>query len=80
MNPKLLVLNLLEEQALAVGGCVAAGDIPDPAVWRLMRALEAVGRRVLAGLEDGGGAPGLEDLHLDPHPAVEQFLANLRRA
>lgn len=75
---KQVVLDLLEEQALALGGCVAIGDIPDPAVWRLVRALEAAGSRVLGELDEPEAADAREGLNLTPHPAVEYLLHRLR--
>jgi hypothetical protein len=76
-----VVLSLLEDQALAIGGCVATHDIPDQAVWDLMQAMDAIRARALARLgevyEDRSPVP---DEIAQPHPAVEEFLRRLRQS
>ena len=76
-----IVLGVLEDQALAVGGCVATHHLPDPAVWDLMKTLDAIRRKALAQLEEA--APISEDSSWEgaqPHPAVEEFLKRLRES
>ncbi|MCK6478606.1 MAG: hypothetical protein HUU06_01325 [Planctomycetaceae bacterium] len=75
-----LIREVFEEEALLIGGLVAAHPVDDEFVWRLMRNLDALRRRILAAI----GAPErpsrpLEPRGAVPHPAVEEFLARLRR-
>lgn len=75
-----LIREVFEEEALLVGGLVAAHPVEDEFVWRLMRNLDALRRRILAAI----GAPDRpshpqEPRGVAPHPAVEEFLARLRR-
>jgi len=79
-----LVDDLFEEEALLVGGLAAVRGMDDDLVWRLMRSLDAIRRKVLrrlgdTGPDDGGGMPS-EQSNLKPHPAVEEFLIKMRRA
>lgn len=81
VSAKRLVLNMLEEQALALGGCVAIGGISDEAVPRLVHALESAGRRALRRLErEGPGRADPPPAFLRPHPEIEGYLGRLRRA
>jgi hypothetical protein len=80
---KNLILDLLEEEALVIGGLVAVHKIEDEVVWRLVKNLDVIHRKVLRRLDDkdpdqeGGGPPRRPNLK--PHPAIEDFLLSLRR-
>jgi hypothetical protein len=78
---KNLINGLFEEQALAIGGVVAVHDVDDDVVWRLMENLDAIRSRTLRRLSDqsAGDSGGTGLPHLNPHPAIEDFLAALRR-
>lgn len=82
---KELILDLFEEEALVIGGLAAVHKIEDDVVWRLIKNIDVIRRKVLRRLEDkepeeedGGGAPRRPNLK--PHPAIEDFLLSLRRA
>jgi len=81
---KNLVDDLFEEEALLVGGLAAVHGMGDDLVWRLMKSLDAIRRKVLRRLGDTGpdDVCGMqpERPHLKPHPAVEEFLLKLRSA
>jgi hypothetical protein len=78
-----LILDLFEEEALVIGGLVAVHKIEDDVVWRLVKNIDVIRRKVLRRLEDkvaddgDGGQP--KRPNLKPHPAIEQFLLELRR-
>lgn len=77
-----LILDLFEEEALAIGGLVAVHEIEDDLVWRLMRTLDVIRGRALRRLDDKvlddeAGAPRAA---AKPHPAIENFLLSLRTA
>lgn len=81
---KELINDLFEEEALVIGGLVAVHDVDDDLVWRLVKNLDVIRRKMLRRLEDQGPADG-EGLpshrpNLKPHPAIEDFLLSLRRA
>jgi hypothetical protein len=69
---KNLILDLLEEEALVIGGLVAVHKIEDEVVWRLLRRLDDKDPD-----QEGGGPPRRPNLK--PHPAIEDFLLSLRR-
>ena len=78
-----LILDLFEEEALILGGLVAVHKIEDDVVWRLVKNIDVIRRKVLRRIEDkvtedgDGGQPRRHNLK--PHPAIEQFLLGLRR-
>ena len=78
-----LIRDLFEEQALVIGGLVAVHKVEDDVVWRLVKNIDVIRRKVLRRLEDqgpddeGGGPP--KRPNLKPHPAIEDFLLSLRR-
>jgi hypothetical protein len=80
---KELIRDLFEEEALVIGGLMAVHKIEDDVVWRLVKNLDVIRRRVLRRLDDqgpdddGGGPPKRPGLK--PHPAIEDFLLSLRR-
>jgi hypothetical protein len=78
-----LILDLFEEEALVIGGLVAVHKIEDDVVWRLVKNIDVIRRKILSRIEDkvtedgDGGQPRRPNLK--PHPAIEQFLLGLRR-
>ena len=79
---KTLIRDLLEEEALVIGGLVAVHEPPDDLVWRLMKSLDVIRAKVLRRLGDAGEPEAAlpERPNLKPHPAIEEFLLRLRRA
>ena len=77
-----LVNQVLEEQAMVLGGLAALDEIDDEAVWRLVRSLDAIRLRALRRINRCPAGPGESDPRVDPpprpHPAIEQFLRHLR--
>ena len=78
-----LILDLFEEEALVIGGLVAVHKIEDDVVWRLVKNIDVIRRKVLRRLEDkapeeGDGGPPRRP-NLKPHPAIEDFLLSLRK-
>jgi hypothetical protein len=80
---KELILDLFEEEALVIGGLVAVHEVEDDLVWRFVRNLDVIRRKVLRRLEDKDlddeGKMSPKSPNLKPHPAIEQFLLGLRR-
>lgn len=72
------VREIMEEQALVIGGLVVVHDVEDDLIWRLIKCLDAI--RIKAFRKLGELTPSDETLNLDPHPAIEEFLLNLRRS
>ena len=80
---KELILDLFEEEALVIGGLVAVHKIEDDVVWRLVKNIDVIRRKVLRRLEDkapeeGDGVTPRRP-NLKPHPAIEDLLLSLRR-
>lgn len=79
---KNLINYLFEEEALVIGGLAAVHQMDDDLVWRLMKNLDVIRGKALRRLEDR--TPKSEDHergpNLKPHPAIKDFLQNLRRA
>lgn len=76
-----LINDLFEEEALVIGGLVAVHEMDDDLVWRLMKNLDAIRGKALRRIEDRTSeseAPERKP-NLKPHPAIEDFLQNLRR-
>lgn len=75
-----LIDDLFEQEALAIGGMVAAQGMEDDLVWRLVRNLDVIRRKALRRLEDED--PEMEGTEPEPtpHPAIRDFLLLLRRA
>lgn len=77
---KALLDGIFEEEALLVGGLIAASSVEDKFVWRLMRNLDDLRQRYMKDLyaiERRSSRPRAESV--TPHPAVQEFLARLRR-
>lgn len=79
-----LVNDLFEEEALVIGGLVAVHRLDDDLVWRLVKSLDVVRGRFLRRVDDqeasdNGKGPSPRP-NLRPHPAIEDFLLNIRRA
>ncbi len=83
-DAKDLITDLFEEEALVIGGLVAVHDVDDDLVWRLMKNLDVIRRKVLRRLEDktpvDSEEPQPRKPNLKPHPAIEHFLLSLRSA
>lgn len=81
MDARRLVVELLEEQALAIGGLIATHRVEDEFVWRLFRSLDASKRNTLRRVAESGGRRA-SSAAVDPlrHPAVEEFLLQLDTA
>lgn len=79
-----LIDDLLEEQALVIGGLVAVHEVGDALAWKIIRAFDATRRKALRRLHERGAPeapePSPRPPRLRPHPAVEDFLRELRRA
>jgi hypothetical protein len=77
-----LINDLFEEEALVIGGLVAVHRVDDDLVWRLVKNLDVLRGRFLRRIEsqehddDDQSSPA----DLVPHPAIEDFLLNIRRA
>ena len=76
-----LIRDLFEEQALALGGLVAVHDIKDDLVWRIVRNMDVIRSKTLRRLEnaDADESDAMNKPNFVPHPAIEEFLAKLRR-
>jgi len=76
-----LINDLFEEEALVLGGLVAVHRLDDDLVWRLVKNLDAIRGRTLRRIEgrstENAGFSGCCDLR--PHPAIQDFLIQLRR-
>lgn len=79
-----LINDLFEEEALVIGGLVAVHRLDDDLVWRLVKNLDVIRGRFLRRIEDqsgdGAGNGRSARPNLKPHPAIEDFLLNIRRA
>lgn len=79
---KELILDLFEEEALVIGGLAAVHKIEDDVIWRLIKNLDVIRRKILRRLEDKppeeGEAASPRRPNLRPHPAIEDFLLSLR--
>ena len=79
-----LINDLFEEEALVIGGLVAVHRVEDDLVWRLVKNLDVIRGKALRRIEakDGqsAGNNAAPRPNLKPHPAIEDFLLNLRRA
>ena len=78
-----LVDELFEEIALMIGGLAATGEMEDESVWALIRNLDAIRSRLLKRITQSEVADGewiSKTNGFRPHPAVEEFLIELRKA
>ena len=76
-----LLSEAFEETALVLGGLIAVHPIDDDLVWRFVRSIDGVRRKAVRRLDaaqTGTAAP----VSTSParHPAIEHFLAGLRRS
>lgn len=70
------------EVALVLGGIFAVHDVPDEAVWQIMKHLDIAHENALSkldGLEPKPERPGQPRHTYEPHPAVEALLMKLRK-
>ena len=79
-----LINDIFEEEALVIGGLVAVHEMDDDLVWRLVKNLDVIRGKVLRRLDDrepgGRDGPAPRRPNLKPHPAIEDFLLDIRRA
>jgi len=75
-----LIDAIFEKEALIIGGLVAVHEVPDDLIWKLMKSLDQVRTRALVDLAEMGkpSSSERERPNLTPHPAIKQFLADLR--
>ena len=79
-----LINDLFEEEALVIGGLVAVHRLDDDLIWRLVKNLDVIRGRFLRRIDareasENGNSPA-PPANLKPHPAIEDFLLNIRRA
>ncbi|MDP2689021.1 MAG: hypothetical protein Q8P48_02800 [Deltaproteobacteria bacterium] len=78
---KNLINDIFEEEALVIGGLAAVHEMDDDLIWRLIKNLDVIRSKAFHRLQDR--TPKSESLekkpNLKPHPAIEDFLRNLRR-
>lgn len=78
-----IINDLFEEEALVLGGLVAVHVLDDDLVWRLVKNLDVIRGRFLRRIESrdasGEGDDSAAQSSLKPHPAIEDFLLNIRR-
>ncbi len=75
-----LIDDLFEELALVIGGLAAVHEMEDDLVWRLVKNLDVIRGKALRRLDDRTEKESPErGPNLKPHPAIEDFLRNLRR-
>ena len=80
---KQLILDLFEEEALAIGGLVALHNVEDDVVWRIVNNLDMIRQKAIRRLESWNsnnpkGEP-VGGADLKPHPAIEEFLMKLQQ-
>lgn len=79
-----IVLDLFEEEALIIGGLAAIHELEDDLVWRLMQNLDVLLGKTLERLQDrdqpSNPNGNTKPPNIKPHPAIEEFLAKLRRS
>ncbi len=77
-----LINDLFEEVVLVIGGLAAVHELDDDLVWRLVKNLDVIRRKALRRLEDRTSKNECPERspNLKPHPAIEDFLRNLRRS
>jgi hypothetical protein len=79
-----LINDIFEEEALLIGGLAAVHEMDDDLVWRLVKNLDVIRgkflRRLGDGQENSGDGSAARRSNLKPHPAIEDFLHNLRKA
>lgn len=76
-----LINDIFEEEALVIGGLAAVHQMDDDLVWRLVKNLDVIRGKALRRLEDRTSKSEDPERgpNLKPHPAIEDFLQNLRR-
>ena len=79
---KQLILDLFEEEALAIGGLVALHSVEDDVVWRIVRHLDRIREKTMRRLEcwnsNSTEGESVRRPDLKPHPAIDEFLMKLR--
>jgi hypothetical protein len=72
---------VLEEQALVVGGLVTVHAVDDAFIHRLFRSLAAIRRKAIGRVKRELDESPRESPRpsAEPHPAIQQFLAGLGR-
>ena len=78
---KQLINDLFEEEALVLGGLVAVHQLDDDLVWRIVNNLDVIRGKVLRRIDKKDSCHKVVDgSSLEPHPAIEDFIQNIRRA
>ena len=79
-----LIAEVFEETALVLGGLVAMHPVDDDFVWRLVRSLDGVRRKAVRRVNECDVRPWDDaapaETHPRRHPAIEDFLLELRRS
>lgn len=74
-----LLDHTFEEIALILGGAFAVHQIPDEAIWQIIKSLDAVHSKAVAQLEGTKEFVEQRKDSFQPHPAVENLLRKLRK-
>ena len=80
-TPGDVLVDAFEETALVLGGIFAVHEVDDEVIWQAAKSLSVIYRKarqaiLSAETDEDGGAPGREP---EPHPAIVELLAQLRR-
>ena len=72
--------DLFEELALLLGGIVAVHPVQNETVWAIVRGLDRLRHHAIDKIEAADVKPfdHVDEIGPEPHPAIEQFLKNLR--
>ncbi len=80
---KEIIDDLFEEEALVIGGMAVVHELEDDVVWRLVRNLDVIRRKVLRRIDekvpDAAAVNAASSPNLRRHPAIEEFLLRLKR-
>ncbi len=84
MNPgsaDQVLVDAFEETALVLGGIFAVHDVNDEAVWQAAKSLSVIYRKARTAIRNACAGEALEpdERDAEPHPAIVDLLAELRR-
>ncbi len=76
-----VLVDAFEEVALVLGGIFAVHDVDDEAIWQAAKSLSVIYRKARAAIRNAcaGKAPESDEPDSEPHPAIVDLLAELRR-